>query len=346
MKKFSYLIYGFLGFTLVTGFNVSIGVLIYSQVADEENYKVAILLIGVILVNALFCSIIDVVRRKIMISKPVDEILNATNKLKKGNFNINLVTNHTYQEFDEFDIIKNDLNKVAKELARSEILKNDFIANLSHEIKTPLAVIKNYAKVLEDESISPEERKKYLHNLQEATKKLNALVTNILKLNKLEHQTLELEITNFNVSELLTEQILQFESLIATKDLKLEIDIEEDIYINSEQSYLEIIFNNLISNAIKFTNPNGTITITLKKKNNEYIFTFCDTGCGMDSETGMHIFDKFYQGDTSHAKEGNGLGLALVKRVIDLLGGEISVESEKGVGTTFKIIVKEIQNGR
>lgn len=346
MKKFSYLIYGFLGFTLVTGFNVSIGVLIYSQVADEEDYKVAILLIGVILVNALFCSIIDVVRRKIMISKPVDEILNATNKLKKGNFNINLVTNHTYQEFDEFDIIKNDLNKVAKELARSEILKNDFIANLSHEIKTPLAVIKNYAKVLEDESISPEERKKYLHNLQEATKKLNVLVTNILKLNKLEHQTLELEITNFNVSELLTEQILQFESLIATKDLKLEIDIEEDIYINSEQSYLEIIFNNLISNAIKFTNPNGTITITLKKKNNEYIFTFCDTGCGMDSETGMHIFDKFYQGDTSHAKEGNGLGLALVKRVIDLLGGEISVESEKGVGTTFKIIVKEIQNGR
>lgn len=346
MKKFSYLIYGFLGFTLVTGFNVSIGVLIYSQVTDEENYKVAILLIGVILVNALFCSIIDVVRRKIMISKPVNEILNATNKLKKGNFNINLVTNHTYQEFDEFDIIKNDLNKVAKELARSEILKNDFIANLSHEIKTPLAVIKNYAKVLEDESISPEERKKYLYNLQEATKKLNALVTNILKLNKLEHQTLELEITNFNVSELLTEQILQFESLIATKDLKLEIDIEEDIYINSEQSYLEIIFNNLISNAIKFTNPNGTITIILKKKNNEYIFTFCDTGCGMDSETGMHIFDKFYQGDTSHAKEGNGLGLALVKRVIDLLGGEISVESEKGVGTTFKIIVKEIQNGR
>lgn len=346
MKKFSYLIYGFLGFTLVTGFNVSIGVLIYSQVADEEDYKVAILLIGVILVNALFCSIIDVVRRKIMISKPVDEILNATNKLKKGNFNINLVTNHTYHEFDEFDVIKNDLNKVAKELARSEILKNDFIANLSHEIKTPLAVIKNYAKALEDESISPEERKKYLHNLQEATKKLNALVTNILKLNKLEHQTLELEITNFNVSELLTEQILQFESLIATKDLKLEIDIEEDIYINSEQSYLEIIFNNLISNAIKFTNPNGTITITLKKKNNEYIFTFCDTGCGMDSETGMHIFDKFYQGDTSHAKEGNGLGLALVKRVIDLLGGEISVESEKGVGTTFKIIVKEIQNGR
>lgn len=102
----------------------------------------------------------------------------------------------------------------------------------------------------------------------------------------------------------------------------------------------------MISNAIKFTNPNGTITIILKKKNNEYIFTFCDTGCGMDSETGMHIFDKFYQGDTSHAKEGNGLGLALVKRVIDLLGGEISVESEKGVGTTFKIIVKEIQNGR
>ena len=125
--------------------------------------------------------------------------------------------------------------------------------------------------------------------------------------------------------------------------MNLECDIEEDLYINSEESYLELIWNNLISNAIKFTENNGKINISLKKINEDYIVKVKDSGCGMDKNTGEHIFDKFYQGDTSHSKEGNGLGLALVKKVIDVLGGTISVESEVNVGTTFVVTIKEVK---
>ena len=137
--------------------------------------------------------------------------------------------------------------------------------------------------------------------------------------------------------------VLQFahnKATILTDIAELECDIEEDLFINSEQSYLELVFNNLISNAIKFTDNKGIIGISLKKINDEYIIKIKDNGCGMDSETGAHIFDKFYQGDTSHSKEGNGLGLALVKKVIDILGGSIDVESEANVGTTFTISIK------
>ena len=231
---------------------------------------------------------------------------------------------------------------MANELSKSEVLKNDFIANVSHEIKTPLAVIQNYAKALKNPSLDNEVKNKYLDNLTEACQKLNGLITNILKLNKLENQKLIPEIKEYNLSNLLAIQVLQFESLIEKKEIDLVCEIEEDLFIKNEESYLEIIFNNLMSNAIKFSNPKGIIYVGLKKEKQNYHITFKDTGCGIDKETGKHIFDKFYQGDTSRSKEGNGLGLALVKRVIDIIGGSISVESEIGVGTKFTIMIKEV----
>ena len=339
MRKVKYFLFGFLGFLLVTGFDVSVAVLFYSQIEYKENYQIALLMIVVIVVNALLCSLIDVIRRKIMIGRPLEEILTATKAMARGNFKVKLIPHHSYGNYDEFDLIKDDLNKLASELGKSEILKNDFIANVSHEIKTPLAIITNYAKILSDETLSEEERSKYLKCLQDSCTKLNNLVMNILKLNKLENQRLVPEITRFNLSQLLAEQIIQFEELISKKNINLEVNIEDDLYINSEASFLEIIFNNLISNAIKFTKEN--IYISLKKINEDYIVVVKDDGCGMDNETGKHIFDKFYQGDTSHSKEGNGLGLALVKKVIDILGGEISVTSEINKGSTFRIVIKE-----
>lgn len=341
MRGFKYTFVGFFGFLLVVTFNVSIGIMIYSQIKNESDMYVAILIILVILLSSLLCSIIDYFRRRIMIEKPLNEILFATKQMARGNFNIRLNTYHT--NYDEFDTIKEDINKMALELSKNEILKNDFIANVSHELKTPLSVIQSYAKALENNNLSIEDRKKYINNLVDACKRLSNLITNILKLNKLENQNLIPEFTKFNLSELLANQIVQFEELIEKKNLELEIDIEEDLYLISEESYLELVFNNLISNAIKFTD-NGKISISLKKNNDDFIIKFTDTGCGMDNETGVHIFDKFYQGDTSHSKEGNGLGLALVKRVIDIIGGSISVSSELGVGTTFKIVVKELKN--
>ena len=342
MRGFRYTILGFLLFSLTVGFNISLGILVYTSIEDKSKFIISTIILLIIFVSALICTIIDVFRRKIMIDKPLKEILVAAEKMSRGNFDISLSSSHTYKYYDEFDYIKEHLNKMANELSKSEVLKNDFIANVSHEIKTPLSVIQSYCNALKNESLPKNMRSKYLENLQESCKKLSNLVTNILKLNKLDNQRLVPEINNFNLSELLANQIVQFEDLIEKKNIELECDIEEDLYINSEQNYLELVFNNLISNAIKFTDDEGKIMISLKKIDSEYIIEFKDNGCGMDEETGSHIFDKFYQGDTSHSKEGNGLGLALVKKVIDILGGSIRVESELGVGTTFTIVIKGV----
>lgn len=341
MKRFTYTLFGFFGFLIVATLNISIGVMVYSRVKDKSDLVVGLLILGVIILSAVLCSFIDYIRRKIMIERPLKEILSATKLMTKGNFKIRLTPNHSYKYYDEFDYIKEDLNNMAIELSKSEVFKNDFIANVSHEIKTPLAAIQNYAKILKNDSLDIETRKKYLESLQDSCQKLNKLVMNILKLNKLENQNFIPETSKFNLSELLTKQILNYEELIEQKNIELVCDLEEDLFINSEESYLEIVFNNLMSNAIKFTEQ-GQIYVSLKKINEEYIIIFKDSGCGMNEETGKYIFDKFYQGDTSHAKEGNGLGLALVKKVIDIIGGSISVESELDVGTTFVVTIKEM----
>ena len=173
-----------------------------------------------------------------------------------------------------------------------------------------------------------------------ATKRLTNLITNILKLNKLENNKIKLEITDINLEKMLEESILTFEALVEKKSLELDIDFEPTS-IKSSYSSLEIIWNNLISNAIKFTDDGGKISVQLRPSENGALVKISDTGCGISKEAGEHIFDKFYQGDTSHSGEGNGLGLALVKKVIDVLGGEISVSSEIGKGTTF--IVKLVE---
>ena len=342
-KIFAY-VFGSIG-ALVLGFGMCVAMQVILADLMWLGIIVGIIGIAMVVLNIyLYNYLLSKNKRKYaeQITKLSNEILEVTKLMTRGNFKVSLKTKHTYNDYDAYDMIKEDLNKMAKELSKSEMLKNDFIANVSHEIKTPLAVINSYAKVLSDSSISEDERKKYLHNLQLSCNKLNTLVTNILKLNKLENQKLLPKFTSFNLSELLSDQILQFEELLEKKNIELICDIEDDLMINSEKNYLEIVFNNLMSNAIKFSHNSGIINISLKKQDDKYTIIFKDNGCGMDSETGKHIFDKFYQADTSHSKEGNGLGLALVKKVIDIIGGKISVESEIGVGTTFTIVIKEV----
>ena len=240
--------------------------------------------------------------------------------------------------------LRNSINNMTQELRESEKLKNDFISNVSHELKTPLAGIKNYVNLLKSKSISDEEKEKYLDNLENLCGRLSNLITNILKLNKLENQSVLPNKESVNVSELLQNKLISIIDIIETKNINLELDIDENIVINTDESNIEIIFNNLISNAIKFTSENGTIDISLKNENGTLIFKVRDTGCGMSKDTGKHIFDKFYQGDTTHSKEGNGLGLPLVKRVVDLMGGFIEVNSVENEGSTFIVGIKEIKD--
>ncbi len=338
--KFSF--WGAAIFFLTNTFTVTIAMFFYGAINEKTGgdlTTIAIVLLLLIVFLSLVWTTIDLIRRRIMIDRPVEQILKATEKMASGDFSVRLHPSHPYADYNYYDGIMENINILAAELGKSELLKTDFIANLSHEIKTPLAVIQNYVTALQSDALDSETRKKYALTLLNASQRLTNLVTNILKLNKLENQKIKPEYKTFNLTEALAETVLAFEEPIENKNLTLQCDLAE-VTLNSAPELLDLVWNNLLSNAIKFTEAGGQITVTLKEENGEAIVTVGDTGCGISPETGKRIFDKFYQGDTSHASEGNGLGLALVKKVIDILGGEISVTSEQGKGSIFTISLK------
>lgn len=337
---------GYISFFVTIALTVTAVVLIHESVRSSyaNNKKaIALIMLAVCLFLSLLCTLIDSLRRKFTVDGAVEKILEATEKITEGNFKVRLVPRHPYSRYDDLDEIMENLNKMAEELSKNEMLKTDFISNVSHEIKTPLAIIQNYAVALQNEKLTNEERKEYVKILTQASSRLNDLVANVLKLNKLENQRLNAEIKPVRLEESIAQAIFAFEDLIEKKQLDLDCDLDE-ITVNTAQAYIEIVWNNLLSNAVKFTPQKGKIKISLKKKGDKAVFSITDSGIGMNSETGKHIFDKFYQGDTSHAKEGNGLGLALVKKVIDLLGGEIKVESQLGKGATFTVSLRGVVN--
>jgi len=305
----------------------------------KDGWVVIIMLLSIV-VMALIISVGDMFRKRYTIDKPTQLVSNATQKIAQGDFSVRLTPRHTFGSYDQFDYIMQDLNKMAEELSRNEVLKSDFIAGVSHEIKTPLAIISNYATLLQGEELTKAEREEYLKALLAATERLTALVTNVLQLSKLENQGIAERKENIRLADFVGELILNFEEAIDSKNIDLSCDLD-DFAAVADKTYLAIICNNLISNAVKFTSDGGKIDIFLKDCGDKFTFCVSDTGIGMDKETGKRIFEKFYQGDASHSSEGNGLGLALVKRVIDVLGGEISVESELGVGSSFKVILNK-----
>ena len=309
-------------------------------VFNEENIGAAakVTFLNVLLLTFLF-STIDYVRRKLMVDRPVRIITEATEQIMQGDFSVRVAPMNG-AGMEGFNQIGMAINAMAAELAGTETLRTDFIANVSHELKTPLAVMGNYATMLQRPSITEEERCEYAKAISEAACKLAQLITNILKLNKLENQQIFPQPKEFDLGEQLCECLLVFEDAWEAKNLEIKTDIEEDVRIKSDPELLSLVWNNLISNAVKFTPDGGTIGLSLKTENDSVIAQVRDTGCGMKPEVGQHIFEKFYQGDTSHATQGNGLGLALVKRVVDILNGEIGVQSVYGEGSTFTVKFK------
>ncbi len=286
--------------------------------------------------------VISLATRYIMIvsvRKPLAEIGQAARKVAEGDFTVQIPPKRRDGQKDEMEVFIEDFNKMVEELATIETLKGDFIANVSHEIKTPLAIIQSYVTVLQKKELSEDEKKNYLQTILDASKKLSELVGNVLRLNKLENQEI-IQRESFSLAEQLRQCILTLDDKFEEKNLELAAELEE-VVIHSDASLLEIVWNNLLTNAIKFTDPDGTITVLLRKEKEQAVVTITDSGCGMDENTCKRIFDRFYQGDTSHSSEGNGLGLSLVKRVIDLVEGEISVVSEKDKGSTFTVRIKD-----
>ena len=292
--------------------------------------------LNVVFLSLLF-TLLDSLRRKITVEIPVRHILEATEKIKAGDFDVRIKPVHSAPGANELDIIIDNFNKMAEELGSVETLRTDFTASVSHEIKTPLAVIQNYSSLLEKPGLSEEERIEYALAIGSASKRLSSLVSNILKLNRLENQEIFPAAKDYNLSEQLCECFLAFESVWDKKGINIETDIQDNIHIRADAELLSIAWNNLISNALKFTECGGTVKVELEIQNGWAVVTVSNTGCGIGPDAGAHIFEKFYQGDTSHASEGNGLGLALVKRVIDIMGGGISVQSTPGKGSRFSV---------
>lgn len=278
-------------------------------------------------------------RRKIraVYEEPMHNLAEATSRVANGDFSVYVPALHTQDKWDYLDVMIVDFNKMVEELGSIETLKTDFVSNVSHEMKTPIAIIKNYAELLKTGHLTEEQRKEYAEGIEGAAMRLSNLISNILKLNKLENQRITPEVEAYDVCRQLCECILHFEEAWDEKNIELETELEDVAMVEADESLLEIVWNNLLSNAIKFTEPGGTVTVKQISEEGFVKISVSDTGCGMDSDVMNHIFDKFYQGDTSHSKEGNGLGLALVKRVLELLDGDIQVFSEEGRGSTFLV---------
>lgn len=332
-------IWQFIVFFLLIAFVVTCNFLLFLNMIDLDKSDIQTASIATFL-NVIFLSLLfytfDVIRRREMVSKPVKRIQAGMNRVMKGDFSTKIDYIYGPNSNNEFDIIITDLNKMIEELSSVETLKTDFIANVSHELKTPLAVMQNYGTLLQNPDLTEEQRMEYGKAIQEQTKRLSNLVMNILKLNKLENQQIYPNVEIYDLGEQLCECMLEFESVWEEKELDIQTSIAEDVQIEGDKELLSLVWNNLLSNALKFTEK-GTVSLSLYTDELYSYVEVQDTGCGISVETGQNIFKKFYQGDTSRSTQGNGLGLALVKRVIDICDGEISVKSQLGQGSTFTV---------
>ncbi len=349
MKKILLTLYHYFCFFLLMAFVISCCMLLFINTMTrsmgitltEENINTAaIATFWNVVFLSLVCTVIDGVRRKITVDRPVKKIVAAAERITKGDYSVRVPVTHSIHRADGLAEISECFNQMAQELSGVETLQTDFIANVSHELKTPLSVMQNYSTLLQQPELSGEERIQYAKSISDASRRLAGLITNILKLNKLENQQIYPAMQNFDLSAQLIECLLAFENVWEKKNIDIDTDIGEDVKINADPELLSLVWNNLLSNAFKFTEPGGTVGVSLTVENGYAVIAVSDTGCGISPEVGKRIFDKFYQGDTSHATQGNGLGLALVRRVVSILGGDIAVSSEVGKGSTFTVKLK------
>lgn len=289
-----------------------------------------------IVITIVFYAI-DALRRYFTVIRPTERIIEATERIMQGDFSHRIEISSLYETRSEFDLIAERINEMAEALASTEAIHSDFISNVSHEIKTPLTVMKNYATLLRLGNITESEREEYARSIEDAAGRLSALVTNILRLNKLENQQISPRLERYDLSEQVCGCLLQFEEVWEARGINIDTDIEEGITVLGDGDMMELVWSNLISNALKFTESGGEVAVSVHSEGEYAAVSVRDTGCGISEDVGAHVFEKFYQGDTSHSQSGNGLGLALVKRVIDITGSSISVESKLGVGSTFTV---------
>lgn len=319
----------------VTGFALFMLIRMGVRPVTEMSKTPLLLLLCNLVATVIISAIVSVfVIRNVL--EPIKNLSAATMKVAKGEFDARVPVPPGNGSFSQMFV---NFNTMAEELGNTEMFKKDFINSFSHEFKTPIVSIRGFAKQLQlDDSLTEEQKGEYIGFIVKEADRLSALATNILLLTKLENQQYITEKSTFYLDEQLRHAILLFEKQWTEKELELDIDMEEVQYTTDEQMLLQI-WVNLLSNAVKFTPKGGTIGVKLKKEGERITVSVSDSGPGIDEKNIGRIFDKFYQVDPSHTTEGNGLGLALVKRITDLLCLRLSVTSEKGKGTVFSVII-------
>lgn len=274
--------------------------------------------------------------------RPVFKINDAAKKVARGDFSVRLEESSIANEIRE---ITENFNLMVRELSNTETLRNDFVSNVSHEFKTPLSAIEGYATLLQDNTLSREEAQKYIGHILENTGRLTKLTQSILSLSQIENQEIVLQQERFRLDEQIRRILLSFESKWEEKNLTIDLNLEE-IEIFGSQSLMGQVWSNLIDNAIKFSRPDGVLSIDCRAASSSIVVMIKDTGIGMDEVVRKHAFDKFYQGERSHHDNGNGLGLALVNRIIALCKGTVTLESEQGKGTTVIVTLQAKPSGK
>lgn len=320
----------------VSTFSADLGI----ELTGENLNRAAKSVFLCVILLSLLLTVFDVLRRKLTTERIAKRIANATGELVRGNFDARITAVGTLITDEKYNEIIDCFNKIVRELGSLETLRSDFIANVSHEMKTPLAVMRNYGALLQTPNLSEEKRIEYAEGVADVSQRMANMITNILKLNRLENQRFYPQTKKYDLGEQICECLLQYENVWEKAEIEIDTDIAENVFVQADGELLNLVWSNLFSNAFKFTPNGGRVFVGLTADEQYAVVKVCDSGCGMSAEVGAHIFEKFYQEDTSHATQGNGLGLALVKRVVDILHGEISVESAVGEGSSFSVKIR------
>ena len=265
--------------------------------------------------------------------KPINDLVHAMREVSQGDFSVRVDAEDVSGDMGR---LVSSFNDMATELGGLELFRKDFINNFSHEFKTPIVSIKGFARQLERDDLTDAQRREYLDIIISESDRLANMSGNVLLLSKLENQNIVTDKTMYRLDEQLRKCILLMEKQWTQKDLDLDLDMDEVEFLGNEEM-VQHVWVNLLGNAIKFSPQGGTLSVWLRREDGTAMVSVRDEGPGMDEATRKRIFEKFYQGDTAHASEGNGLGLSLVKRIVDLCQGSVTVESEPGQGATFTV---------
>ncbi|MDF3001634.1 MAG: two-component sensor histidine kinase [Bacillota bacterium] len=303
---------------------------------DIKSPKALSTLFGVLLFSVMIASTISYFIGK-HVFKPINNISQAMRNVSKGDFSVRLNYDGTVKELEN---MSDNFNAMVHELGNMEALRNDFVVTVSHEFKTPLAAIEGYGTILRNPALTIDEYQECLQKISESIKQLAQLSSSILMISNLENKEMITEKKYFRLDEQIRHAVLLLEPLWERKNLTLNIDLDHVTYYSNEELLMQVWIN-LINNAIKFTPKNGEINLLLKRTTQGIEITVSDTGVGIPQEIQKNIFDKFYKADRSGNTDGNGLGLALVKRIVDLSHGKIIVQSEPDAGSNFTVILPD-----